>query len=86
MRPCGYEAWIIEHVVPWIRADTGGVNEIATLGCSLGGYHAANFALKRADLFPLALCFSGNYVWGFDSPHDWPSWQRQLSHHLPRFC
>jgi esterase/lipase superfamily enzyme len=25
-------------------------------------------------------------VWGFDVPHDWPSWQRQLRHHLPRFC
>jgi esterase/lipase superfamily enzyme len=25
-------------------------------------------------------------VWGNDVPHDWPSWQRQLAHHLPRFC
>jgi esterase/lipase superfamily enzyme len=25
-------------------------------------------------------------VWGYDVPHDWPSWQRQLAHHLPRFC
>ena len=25
-------------------------------------------------------------VWGHDVPHDWPSWQRQLAHHLPRFC
>ena len=24
--------------------------------------------------------------WGHDVPHDWPSWQRQLAHHLPRFC
>ena len=24
-------------------------------------------------------------VWGHDSPHDWPSWCRQLAHHLPRF-
>jgi esterase/lipase superfamily enzyme len=24
-------------------------------------------------------------VWGFDSAHDWPWWQRQLAHHLPRF-
>jgi esterase/lipase superfamily enzyme len=22
-------------------------------------------------------------VWGHDVPHDWPSWQRQLAHHLP---
>jgi esterase/lipase superfamily enzyme len=25
-------------------------------------------------------------VWGHDVPHDWPSWQAQLAHHLPRFC
>jgi esterase/lipase superfamily enzyme len=25
-------------------------------------------------------------LWGHDVPHDWPSWQRQLAHHLPRFC
>jgi len=24
-------------------------------------------------------------VWGPDSAHDWPWWQRQLAHHLPRF-
>ena len=25
-------------------------------------------------------------IWGHDSAHDWPWWQRQLAHHLPRFC
>ncbi|MDQ6850582.1 MAG: alpha/beta hydrolase-fold protein [Actinomycetota bacterium] len=25
-------------------------------------------------------------VWGHDVPHDWPSWQAQLRHHLPRLC
>ena len=59
--------------------------EIVTTGCSLGAYHAANFALKRADLFPLALCLSGSYdpanwrhAWGergdetyFNSPIDY---------------
>ena len=139
--------------MPWIYRDCGGEVEVATLGCSMGAFHAANFALKRADLFPLAMCFSGNYdpaswhgwgergseayfnsphlgwlrarvslllvcgqgqwedttgslsstrrfaellaskdirheldLWGFDVPHDWPSWRAQLAHHLPRFC
>ena len=35
--------------------DCGGAQEIVTTGVSLGAYHAANFALKRADLFPLAI-------------------------------
>jgi esterase/lipase superfamily enzyme len=164
-----YESWIFDQVVPWIIGDCGGgaANhgsvDIATLGCSLGAFHAANFALKRADVFPLALCFSGNYdpsswdgwgergtaayfnnpldyvshlhgdhldwlrsrvslllvcgqgawedstgslpstkrfaallagkqirheldLWGFDVPHDWPSWRAQLAYHMPRFC
>jgi len=25
-------------------------------------------------------------LWGYDVPHDWPSWRRQFAHHLPRFC
>lgn len=69
-----YESWIVNQVVQWIRQDCAraaddSAVEIATLGCSLGAYHAANFALKRADLFPLALCFSGNY-----DPSTWDGW------------
>ena len=156
-----YESWILDEVVPFIQHDTGG--EIMTAGISLGAFHAANFALKRADVFPLALCMSGNYdpsswngwgergeqtyfnnpidyvaqlggdhldwlrsslslllvcgqgqwedttgslestkrlagilaeknirheldLWGYDVPHDWPSWRAQIAHHLPRFC
>jgi esterase/lipase superfamily enzyme len=25
-------------------------------------------------------------LWGYDVPHDWPSWRAQFAHHLPRFC
>jgi esterase/lipase superfamily enzyme len=64
-----YESWIIDQVVPQVARDCGGPAEIATLGCSLGAYHAANFALRRADLFPLAMCFSGNY-----DPASWNGW------------
>ena len=159
----GYESWILGAVVPWIYRDCGGEPPVATLGCSMGAFHAANFALKHADRFPLAMCLSGNYdpaswhgwgergseayfnnpldyvgnldgghldwlrgqvslllvcgqgrwedttgslastrrlagllagkgirheldLWGFDVPHDWPSWRAQLAHHMPRFC
>ena len=159
-----YESWILDEVVPRVRDDCGGVDDIITVGVSMGAFHAVNFAFKRADVFPLAIGLSGNYdpsswhgwgergegayfnnptdyvghlggdhldwlrsrlsvllvvgrgawevdptgalpstehfarllrgkeirheldVWGEDSPHDWPSWQRQLSKHLPRFC
>jgi esterase/lipase superfamily enzyme len=64
-----YEAWINDQVVPFIRDDCAGVREIIACGCSLGAFHAANFALKRADLFPLAICMSGNY-----DPAAWDGW------------
>ena len=64
-----YESWIVDQVVPHIYADSQGQQDIATLGVSLGAYHAVNFALKRADLFPLALGLSGNY-----DPATWDAW------------
>ena len=56
-----YERWILEDVVPFIQADCGGPTDILLTGPSFGAYHAANFALKRADLFPVAICHSGVY-------------------------
>jgi esterase/lipase superfamily enzyme len=51
-----YEHWLLEHVVPRI-----GGGDIVTAGVSMGAYHASNLTLRRPDLFPLALCFSGIY-------------------------
>lgn len=64
-----YESWVMDQVLPWIYADCGGPLEVTTLGCSLGAFHAANFALKRAAEFPLAMCFSGNF-----DPSTWHGW------------
>jgi len=69
LRHGAYESWILEAVLPHIRDDSGGTAEIAAAGCSMGAFHALNFAFKRADLFPLALCFSGNY-----EPATWRAW------------
>ena len=159
-----YASWITDAVVPWIGSDSPGTTDAVVTGCSMGAYHALQFALTRSDLFPVAICQSGNYdpsqwhawgereeaayftnptdyvpqleggpldwlrsrlhvvltvgegprevhptsalpetrrmagllaakgishdldVWGHDSAHDWPWWQRQIAHHLPRFC
>src|SRR6185503_695210 len=64
-----YAAWILDQVVPFVREDCGGADELIAIGCSLGAFHAANFALKRADVFPLAICLSGNY-----DPAAWHGW------------
>lgn len=64
-----YEAWIVDRVVPAIHADLAGAQEVMVSGCSMGAYHAANFALRRADLFSVALCMSGSY-----DPSHWDGW------------
>ncbi len=80
-----FEDWILNAVVPAVFADTNGPQDLIATGCSFGAYHAANFALKRADLFPLAICQSGVYDvsrlgWGargdavyFNNPMDYVS-------------
>jgi len=80
-----YERWLLEQVVPFIADDSRGAGEIVLTGPSFGAYHAANFALKHADVFPLAICQSGVYDvsavgWGehgdavyFNNPMDYVS-------------
>jgi esterase/lipase superfamily enzyme len=57
-----YETYVLDQIVPFIRRECdlseGG---IAVAGCSLGAYHAANFALKFPQVFNYALCMSGRY-------------------------
>lgn len=57
-----YESFIVDELVPAIRRDceTPGIR-VATTGCSLGAYYAANFALKYPETFHYALCMSGRY-------------------------
>ena len=59
-----YESWIIDQVAAFIHEDMGGAQDILTTGCSMGAFHAANFVLRRADLFTAAICQSGNYEFG----------------------
>jgi esterase/lipase superfamily enzyme len=64
-----YESWILGDVLPSIHGDCGGPTEVATLGCSLGAFHAVLFALRHANDFPLAIGMSGNY-----DPSTWHGW------------
>ena len=64
-----YEDWIIWHVVPFIRDSSGGRDDIATAGASMGAFHAILFALRHPHVFPRAVSFSGNY-----DPSTWRGW------------
>ena len=48
-----YENYLMNEVVPLIRQINGAPN-LATLGCSFGGYHAANIAFRHPDVFAAA--------------------------------
>lgn len=62
LRAGAYENFVVDTLLPFIRADChDGSITAALTGCSIGAFHAANFALKHPHLFPYALCLSGRY-------------------------
>ncbi|HVE73756.1 MAG TPA: alpha/beta hydrolase-fold protein [Mycobacteriales bacterium] len=56
-----YERWVTQGVVPLVDADCGGRQDMIVTGCSFGAFHAVNIALRRPDLFPMAIGLSGVY-------------------------
>jgi esterase/lipase superfamily enzyme len=65
-----YDDYLIHEVVPLIRQKNGDTHLVA-LGCSFGGYHAINIALRHPDVFTGALSMSGafnlrNFLNGYD--------------------
>jgi esterase/lipase superfamily enzyme len=62
VRHNAYQDFVMYDLVPAIRYDCNSPDiRIATTGCSLGAYHAANFTLKFPHIFHYALCMSGRY-------------------------
>jgi len=55
-----YEQYILNEVIPLMRTLNGG-SDFEAAGCSMGAYHAANFALKHPWLFKRLVCMSGRY-------------------------
>src|SRR3954453_20450650 len=64
-----YASWVLDRVVPPLGQASPGAADAIVTGCSMGAYHALQFALTRADLFPVAICQSGNY-----DPSAWHAW------------
>ncbi|HVS92308.1 MAG TPA: alpha/beta fold hydrolase [Mucilaginibacter sp.] len=55
-----YDRMLYEELAPWAMHETG-VPKVATAGCSFGGYHAANFALKHPDKAAHLFSMSGAF-------------------------
>ena len=55
-----YEAYLLHEVVPFIREKNRDPRLLA-LGCSFGGYHAVNIALRHPELFSGFFSMSGAF-------------------------
>jgi esterase/lipase superfamily enzyme len=59
-RQVQYQNYILEEVLHLVRQKNGDPHLI-TLGCSFGGYHAVNLALRHPDVFTGFLSMSGAF-------------------------
>jgi esterase/lipase superfamily enzyme len=57
-RQLQYQDYVLREVVPYIKRAYWN-RKFITLGCSFGGYHAANMALRHPDVFTGFLSMSG---------------------------
>jgi esterase/lipase superfamily enzyme len=55
-----YERYLIQEAVPLIRTHNPAPN-LATIGCSFGGYHAVNIAFRHPDVFHSVLSLGGAF-------------------------
>src|SRR6202142_3252076 len=60
MRHIAYESYILYEVLPLVRG-LNGAGQICTTGCSFGGYHALNLALRHPDVVSACVPMSGSY-------------------------
>jgi esterase/lipase superfamily enzyme len=79
-----YDDYLIHEVVPLIRAKNGDAH-LASLGCSFGGFHAVNVALRHPDVFTGFLSMSGafdlrNFLGGY---YDTDVYYNQPMDYLP---
>jgi esterase/lipase superfamily enzyme len=55
-----YDRYLLEEAVPFIRSRNSS-GQLVTTGCSFGGYHSINFALRHPDIVTGAVSMSGAF-------------------------
>jgi len=60
LRHVQYEQYVIREVLPFIKSRNSS-DKLFVTGCSFGGYHAVNFALKHPDLVDCCISLSGTF-------------------------
>uniref|UniRef100_UPI00403F9B90 esterase family protein n=1 Tax=Candidatus Enterococcus willemsii TaxID=1857215 RepID=UPI00403F9B90 len=56
-----YDEYIVNEFVPLIRYEANWDGPMVATGCSMGGFHTVNFALKHPDVFDTSIALSGVY-------------------------
>jgi esterase/lipase superfamily enzyme len=79
-----YEDYLIQEVVPLVRSKNPDPH-LFSLGCSFGGYHAVNIALRHPDIFSGLLSISGafdltSFLHGY---YDQDCYYNLPTHYLP---
>jgi esterase/lipase superfamily enzyme len=59
-RQNAFDAYLALEAAPFVR-DRTGWQQMGTTGCSFGGYHAINFALRHPDIVTYAVSMSGAF-------------------------
>ena len=54
-----YDHYIIKETMPFIQEHNPAPGKVLTTGCSMGGYHAANFFFRHPDCFDGMIAISG---------------------------
>jgi esterase/lipase superfamily enzyme len=53
-----YDRYIVDEVAPFVH-NRGWDGKFVVTGCSMGGYHSANFFFRHPDVFDALVCLSG---------------------------
>ena len=81
--PMDYVAHLHGEHLDWLRRQAS-----VLLVCGQGQWEDTTGALDSTRRFAALLGEKGIRheldLWGHDIPHDWPSWRRQIAHHLSR--
>ena len=56
-----YDRYVVEEAAPFIRGMFPGAAGFLATGCSMGGYHSANFFFRHPDIFDALIALSGVY-------------------------
>lgn len=59
-RQNAFDAYLVREFTPFVKNRTS-CDRYGATGCSFGGYHAINFALRHPDVVPYAVSMSGAY-------------------------